>query len=134
MLYFLPNSGAAHFAGKSQNLSDSHHENLMCRFERQLMPESRVLPANRSETPQESLEDSILLVLSSNNGTELGEDVWREAYCRDVEAFSHLLHIEENERPQGCPQINASLCAVLYDRFVPVVSFTHIVHVLKPFC
>lgn len=87
-------------------------------MERQLMPESRVLPSNRSETPSESLEDSILLVLSSNNRSELGADVWQEAYCRDTEAFSHLLHLEENESlPQRCPQINASLCAVLYDRF-----------------
>ena len=27
------------------------------------------------------------------------------------------VHLEENERPQKCPQINTSLCAVLYDRF-----------------
>ena len=87
------------------------------------MPESRALPSNRSETPSESLEESLLLVLqaftglASNTSTNLEADMWQEAYCRDVEAFSHLLHLEENERPQKCPQINTSLCAVLYDRF-----------------
>ena len=82
------------------------------------MPESRALPSNRSETPSESLEDSLLLVLSSENRTNLDADVRREAYCRDVEAFSHLLHLDQNEeRPKNCPQINSSVCAVLYDRF-----------------
>ena len=113
VLYSPTNSAAALFMGKSLRISLT----LICRMERQLMPERRVIPSNRSETPSESLEDSILLALSSNNRSELGEDVWREAYCRDVEAFSHLLHLEENERPQRCPQINAGLCAVLYDRF-----------------
>ena len=87
------------------------------------MPESRALPSNRSETPSESLEESLLLVLqaftglASNTSTNFEADMWQEAYCRDVEPFSHLLHLEENERPQKCPQINTSLCAVLYDRF-----------------
>jgi len=88
-------------------------------MERTLMPESRALPSNRSETPSESLEDSLLLVSQAfiSISPELDADVWREAYCRDVEAFSHLLHLDQNqnERPKNCPQINASLCAVLYD-------------------
>jgi len=110
--------GKAYDAGNICSVVLSHQLRgcSLYRMERQLMPESRVLPSNRSETPSESLEDSILLVLSSNNRSELGADVWQEAYCRDTEAFSHLLHLEENESlPQRCPQINASLCAVLYD-------------------
>ena len=82
-----------------------------------LLPESRDIPLKRSETPSESLEDSILLVLSTSNGTHVGEDVLREAFCRDVEAFSHLLRRDRNEKPENCPKINSSLCAVLYDRF-----------------
>ena len=86
-----------------------------------LRPESRALPSNRSETPSESLEASLLLVSQAfiSISPELDADVWREAYCRDVEAFSHLLYLDQNqnERPKNCPQINASLCAVLYDRF-----------------
>merc|ERR1711953_535006 len=52
---------------------------------------------------------------STSNGTHVGEDVLREAFCRDVEAFSHLLRRDRNEKPENCPKINSSLCAVLYD-------------------
>ena len=87
----------------------------MSSFERKLRPERRVIVSNRSETPTESLADSLLLVLS-NSSSRLEADVWREAFCRDVEAFSHVLLLDQNVRPQGCPKINSSLCAVLYDR------------------
>ena len=84
-------------------------------FERKLRPERRAIASNRSETPTESLADSLLPVLS-NSSSRLEADVWREAFCRDVEAFSHVLLLDQNVRPQGCPKINSSLCAVLYDR------------------
>ena len=87
----------------------------MSSFERNLRPERRVIASNRSETPTESLADSLLPVLS-NSSSRLEADVWREAFCRDVEAFSHVLLLDQNVRPQGCPKINSSLCAVLYDR------------------
>jgi len=86
----------------------------MYSFERKLRPERRVIASNRSETPTESLADSLLPVLS-NSSSRLEADVWREAFCRDVEAFSHVLLLDQNVRPQGCPKINSSLCAVLYD-------------------
>merc|ERR1712192_143630 len=106
--------GKAYDAGNICSVVLSHQLSgcSLYRMERSLMPESRALPTNRSETPTENLEESLLLVLSSENSPELDADVWREAYCRDVEAFSHLLHLDQNERPKNCPQINSSLCAL----------------------
>merc|ERR1711971_181393 len=103
--------GKAYDAGNICSVVLSHQLSgcSLYSMERMLRPESRALPSNRSETPSESLEDSLLLVLSSENRTKLDADVWEEA-------FSHLLHLDQNEeRPKNCPQINASLCAVLYD-------------------
>ena len=102
--------------GDQRNQFESYMNYLyMSSFERKLRPERRAIASNRSETPTESLAGSLLLVLS-NSSSRLEADVLREAFCRDVEAFSHVLLLDQNVRPQGCPKINSSLCTVLYDR------------------
>ena len=42
---------------------------------------------NGTEAPEESLEESILIILTSSNSTNLTRDSLDEAFCRDVEAF-----------------------------------------------
>ena len=114
--YFPIKPEAVPCTGDQRNQFESYLIYLyMGSFERKLRPERRAIASNRSETPAESLAGSLLLVLSKSS-SRLEADVLREAFCRDVEAFSHVLLLDQNVRPQGCPKINSSLCAVLYDR------------------
>ena len=49
---------------------------------------------NGTETPEESLEESILTILTSSNSTNLTRDSLDEAFCRDVEAFSEAFQVK----------------------------------------
>ena len=58
----------------------------------QLAPGANI-PTNRTETPEESLEESILSILTSSNTTNLTKETLDEAFCRDVEAFSEAFQV-----------------------------------------
>ena len=49
---------------------------------------------NGTEAPEESLEESILTILTSSNSTNLTRDSLDEAFCRDVEAFSEAFQVK----------------------------------------
>ena len=54
---------------------------------------NKSIPTNRTETPEESLEESILSILTSSNTTNLTKETLDEAFCRDVEAFSEAFQV-----------------------------------------
>ena len=55
---------------------------------------NETIRVNGTETPEESLEESILTILTSSNSTNLTRDSLDEAFCRDVEAFSEALQVK----------------------------------------
>jgi len=77
---------------------------------------NKSIPTNRTETPEESLEESILSILTSSNTTNLTKETLDEAFCRDVEAFSEAFQVDDlYHRPDNCQPIASDHCAVLYD-------------------
>jgi len=71
---------------------------------------------NGTEAPEESLEESILTILTSSNSTNLTRDSLDEAFCRDVEAFSEAFQVDDFfHRPDDCQPIASDLCAAFYD-------------------
>ena len=54
---------------------------------------NKSIPTDRTETPEESLEESILSILTSSNSTNLTKEALDEAFCRDVEAFSEAFQV-----------------------------------------
>ena len=54
---------------------------------------NKSIPTNRTETPEESLEESILSILTSSNTTNLTKETLDEAFCRDIEAFSEAFQV-----------------------------------------
>merc|ERR1712059_243076 len=83
-----------------------------CNDEDLLKPQERIIPTNRSETANEALADSILTFLPSN----ITEPILKQAFCRDVESFSDVFEVDDlHHRPTGCPTIEDSHCATLYD-------------------
>ena len=54
---------------------------------------NKSIPTNRTETPEESLDESILSILTSSNSTNLTKQTIDEAFCRDVEAFSEAFQV-----------------------------------------
>jgi len=74
------------------------------------------IPTDRTETPEESLEESILSILTSSNSTNLTRNTLDEAFCRDIEAFSEAFQVDDLfHRPDNCQPIASDHCAVLYD-------------------
>jgi len=72
------------------------------------------LPPADSRTPtiNESLKTSLLSKIDSNKATA---DEMREAFCRDIDAYSFDLN-EYDGKPPGCESIKKmSICAVMYD-------------------
>lgn len=77
---------------------------------------NETIRVNGTETPEESLEESILTILTSSNSTNLTRDSLDEAFCRDVEAFSEAFQVDDLfHRPDDCQPIASDLCAALYD-------------------
>ena len=74
------------------------------------------IPTNRTQTPSEAGEHSLLTSLASNN-TNITEEELDEAFCRDTEAFSEVFQVDDlYHRPPDCPPLESRVCAVLYDR------------------
>jgi len=72
------------------------------------------LPPADSRTPtiDESLKTSLLSKIDSNKATA---DEMREAFCRDIDAYSFDLN-EYDGKPPGCESIkDKPICAVMYD-------------------
>jgi len=75
------------------------------------------IPTDRTQTPEEALELSILSTIApTNTSLALSKYKLEEAFCRDVEAFSPafaLMVVEE--RPGNCKEIPTTICATLHD-------------------
>ena len=70
------------------------------------------IPLERTETPEEALNYSLLSFLPTN----ISRPNLVEGFCRDLEAFSDVFRMEElHPRPRGCPPVDRQYCAVLYD-------------------
>ena len=81
---------------------------------------------NRTQTIEESLDESLLGVLiplegssrASQSATNVTDEILKEALCRDLEAFDEVFEVDDlDHRPEYCPPIKNSMCAVLYDRW-----------------
>ena len=52
------------------------------------------------------------------SGSNVTDDILKEALCRDLEAFDEIFEVDDlDHRPEYCPPIQNSMCAVLYDRW-----------------
>jgi len=72
------------------------------------------IPKNRTETPEEGLEGSLLEFVITNS-TNLTQEVMDEAFCRDMESYSEALQFDGPGRPAACNPVKETLCAMLYD-------------------
>ena len=77
----------------------------------------------RTQTIEESLDESLLGVLipleGSSRATNVTDEILKEALCRDLEAFDEVFEVDDlDHRPEYCPPIGNSMCAVLYDRWL----------------
>ena len=63
---------------------------------------NKSIPTNRTETPEESLDESILSILTSSNSTNLTKQTLDEAFCRDVEAFSEAFQVNLLHKSAHC--------------------------------
>ena len=91
----------------------------MAKYEAALAPNNTEteIPVNRTQSPAEGLEDSLLSILTTSNSTNLTSEVLDEAFCRDTEAFSEAFQVDDLfHRPEGCQPISSNICAMLYDR------------------
>jgi len=109
---------------RTQKLREFYHKyNKRCKVD-ELMQDAfafnvSAIPTDRTQTPEEALELSILSTLShtsTNTSIKLSAHKHEEALCRDLEAFSpaFALRVAE-ERPGNCKEIPTSVCAILYD-------------------
>ena len=87
--------------------------------------------ANRTKTPSEALESSLLGILTSNSSStsSITRQELDEAFCRDTETFSKLLKREASRHRKQVPwsktvvgfdcqqPLALTTCAVLYDRW-----------------
>jgi len=83
--------------------------------ENQYQPHKKEDPeTNRTQTPEESLEESLLSqdIVGYKSITEKDLD---ELFCREIDAFSEAFQAEEVGRPEHCREVPPSVCAVLYD-------------------
>ena len=68
----------------------------------------------RTQTKEESLENSLLTSIDPTNAT--ADDI-KEAFCRDIDAFSFEFQEKKDERPSLlCQEIPPTACAIAYDR------------------
>merc|ERR1711962_1938700 len=75
------------------------------------------IPTNRTKTPLEALDDSLLTHLDIGNVTK---DTLTEAICRDFELFSPAYSSDDEaltkNRPRSCTgELNDTICAKIYD-------------------
>ena len=63
---------------------------------------NKSIPTDRTETPEESLEESILSILTSSNSTNLTRNTLDEAFCRDIEAFSEAFQVNFLHKSAHC--------------------------------
>lgn len=71
---------------------------------------------NRTETPTESLTDSLLYEdFPSVEDEIIPAKELDELFCRDIDAFSEAYQMVDENRPYSCPEVPDVLCAVLYD-------------------
>ena len=90
----------------------------MATIEAEITPNDTI-PTTRTQTIEESLNESLLGVLipASQSATNVTDEILKEALCRDLEAFDEVFEVDDlDHRPEYCPPIENSLCAVLYDR------------------
>jgi len=70
-------------------------------------------PLERTQTKEESLENSLLTSINPTNAT--ADDI-KEAFCRDIDAFSFEFQEKKDERPSLlCQEIPPTACAIAYD-------------------
>ena len=75
-------------------------------------PDDLPIPLDRTESPEEALNYSLLTFLPTN----ISKPDLLEALCRDLEAFSDTFQLEDfHQRPRGCSPIARPHCAVLFD-------------------
>ena len=80
------------------------------------------IPTNRTQTPSEAVEHSLLTSLASIN-TYITEQEVDEAFCRDTEAFSEAFQVDDlYHRPPDCQPLEHFICAVLLDRWTNVAT------------
>ena len=84
---------------------------------------NQTIPTTRTQTIEESLDESLLGVLipleGSSRATNVTDEILKEALCRDLEAFDEVFEVDDlDHRPEYCPPIGNSMCAVLYDRWL----------------
>ena len=83
------------------------------------------IPTNRTQTPSEAVEHSLLTSLASNTAYITEQEV-DEAFCRDTEAFSEAFQVDDlYHRPPDCRPLEhraPAPCAMLYDRWSPVAT------------
>jgi hypothetical protein len=70
-----------------------------------------LLPLNRTQTREESLATSLL---SKIDAQKASEQELREAFCRDVDAYSFEFNTD-NGKPKLCPEVPANACALVFD-------------------
>jgi len=72
-----------------------------------------VQPTDRTQNANESLANSLLTNIDPTNVTS---DELKEAFCRDIDAYSLEFQEKKDERPsQLCDLVPETACAMLYD-------------------
>ena len=109
-----------------------HHtfSSRVATIEAEIAPNQWNGTTNRTQTMEESLDESLLGVLiplegssrASQSATNVTDEILKEALCRDLEAFDEVFEVDDlDHRPEYCPPIKNSMCAVLYDRW-PILN------------
>jgi hypothetical protein len=68
-------------------------------------------PLNRTQTREESLATSLLSKIDQQKASE---QELREAFCRDIDAYSFEFNTD-NGKPKLCPEVPANACAIVFD-------------------
>ena len=100
----------------------------MATIEAEITPNDTTIPTTRTQTIEESLNESLLGVLipASQSATNVTDEILKEALCRDLEAFDEVFEVDDlDHRPEYCPPIENSMCAVLYDRLSFILLVRH---------
>ena len=106
-----------------------HHtfSSRVATIEAEIAPNQWNGTTNRTQTMEESLDESLLGVLiplegssrASQSATNVTDEILKEALCRDLEAFDEVFEVDDlDHRPEYCSPIKNSMCAVLYDRWL----------------
>jgi len=126
---FVDKTYADWMAGKGASPCSVFNKNYKadCRvatIEAEIAPNQWNGTTNRTQTIEESLDESLLGVLiplegssrASQSATNVTDEILKEALCRDLEAFDEVFEVDDlDHRPEYCPPIKNSMCAVLYD-------------------